>query len=191
MRIITINLPEKYLVAIQILIDLKIYPNRSEAIRKALKEFLHAESIMSDELEFDAFKALMKPSCEGLEKSIPITKEPEPKVSAINSIKSPKSMKPMEKPKILYKLFHGELTFNYIVSYLKESKIPLNTYELADKLKINYSTVNNELNKLMKQAPKLIKPEKRRTKKGEGTLRWYYSLNESSFNQLLAGVCQD
>ncbi|MHA2474883.1 MAG: ribbon-helix-helix domain-containing protein [Promethearchaeota archaeon] len=33
MKIITINLPEKYLQAIQILNDMNIYPSRSEAIR--------------------------------------------------------------------------------------------------------------------------------------------------------------
>ncbi|MHA2288597.1 MAG: ribbon-helix-helix domain-containing protein, partial [Promethearchaeota archaeon] len=39
MKIITINLPEKYLEAIQTLNDLGIYPSRSEAIRTALSEF--------------------------------------------------------------------------------------------------------------------------------------------------------
>lgn len=40
MKIITINLPEKYLDAIQTLIDAKTYPSRSEAIRMALRNFL-------------------------------------------------------------------------------------------------------------------------------------------------------
>ena len=43
MKIITINLPEKYLEAIQTLNDLGIYPSRSEAIRTALSEFLDEE----------------------------------------------------------------------------------------------------------------------------------------------------
>jgi len=46
-KIITINLPQKYLDAIQILQDFRIYPSRSEAIRVALRRFL------SNELEFD------------------------------------------------------------------------------------------------------------------------------------------
>jgi Arc/MetJ-type ribon-helix-helix transcriptional regulator len=36
MKIITINLPEKYLQAIQILNDMNIYPSRSEAIRMTI-----------------------------------------------------------------------------------------------------------------------------------------------------------
>ena len=43
MKIITINLPEKYLSAIKILNDLGIYPSRSEAIRIALREYLYDE----------------------------------------------------------------------------------------------------------------------------------------------------
>ncbi|MBY9006659.1 MAG: ribbon-helix-helix protein, CopG family [Candidatus Lokiarchaeota archaeon] len=58
MQIITINLPEKYLEAIQILNDLKIYPSRSEAIRNALKMFLTDELKMDKELEGDYFKML-------------------------------------------------------------------------------------------------------------------------------------
>ena len=53
MQIITINLPEKYLDAIQILNDYKIYPSRSEAIRIALKQFLANELKMDEELEED------------------------------------------------------------------------------------------------------------------------------------------
>ena len=47
MKIITINLPEKYLNVIQTLIDLQTYPSRSEVIRLALQDFLEPE------LEFD------------------------------------------------------------------------------------------------------------------------------------------
>ena len=60
MQIITINLPEKYLEAIQILNDLKIYPSRSQAIRNALEMFLSNELKMDQELEKDNFKRLAK-----------------------------------------------------------------------------------------------------------------------------------
>jgi Arc/MetJ-type ribon-helix-helix transcriptional regulator len=53
MRIITINLPEPYLEAIQLLQDFGIYPSRSEAIRKALKDFLGDELIFFQDLEYD------------------------------------------------------------------------------------------------------------------------------------------
>ena len=60
MQIITINLPEKYLEAIQILNDYKIYPSRSEAIRNALERFLTNELKMDKELDEDNFKMLTK-----------------------------------------------------------------------------------------------------------------------------------
>jgi len=43
MQNITINIPDIYDVNIQKLIKMKIVPSRSEAIRTALREFLHAE----------------------------------------------------------------------------------------------------------------------------------------------------
>jgi len=60
MRIITINLPEKYLDAIQILNDLEIYPSRSEAIRIALENFLKDELKMYEDLETDKFQLLIE-----------------------------------------------------------------------------------------------------------------------------------
>jgi Arc/MetJ-type ribon-helix-helix transcriptional regulator len=60
MKIITINLPEKYLDAIQTLNDLGIYPSRSEAIRIALHNFLSNELKMYKDLEEDSFKMLMR-----------------------------------------------------------------------------------------------------------------------------------
>ena len=60
LKIITINLPEKYLQAIQILNDMGVYPSRSEAIRIALHQFLADELKMFNELEDDSFKMLMR-----------------------------------------------------------------------------------------------------------------------------------
>ena len=60
MKIITINLPEKYLEAIQILNDLGVYPSRSETIRIALKDFLKDELEMYQDLEGETFKKLVK-----------------------------------------------------------------------------------------------------------------------------------
>lgn len=42
-RTVTLNLPERYLIAIQVLIDLGLYLSRSEAIRQALSRFLSTE----------------------------------------------------------------------------------------------------------------------------------------------------
>ena len=60
MKIITINLPEKYLDAIQTLNDLGIYPSRSEAIRNALSQFLDDELEMFNNLQEDTFKMLIR-----------------------------------------------------------------------------------------------------------------------------------
>ena len=59
MRIITINLPEKYLDAIQVLNDLGLYPSRSEAIRAALGDFLKDEIDMDSNLDLENFKSIM------------------------------------------------------------------------------------------------------------------------------------
>lgn len=60
MKIITINLPEKYLEAIQSLQDLGLYPSRSEAIRTALREFLDDELKMFNNLETNTFKKIIR-----------------------------------------------------------------------------------------------------------------------------------
>jgi Arc/MetJ-type ribon-helix-helix transcriptional regulator len=60
MKIITINLPEKYLSAIKILNDLGIYPSRSEAIRIALRDFLTEELKMYEELDEESLVYLLK-----------------------------------------------------------------------------------------------------------------------------------
>ena len=60
MKIITINLPEKYLAAIQVLRDLGQYPSRSEAIRIALGDFLAKELKMYNDLEEESFKILIR-----------------------------------------------------------------------------------------------------------------------------------
>ncbi|MFX1470329.1 MAG: ribbon-helix-helix domain-containing protein [Promethearchaeota archaeon] len=60
MKIITINLPEKYLEAIQILNDMGVYPSRSEAIRIALEDFLTKELKMYKDLDDESFKMLIR-----------------------------------------------------------------------------------------------------------------------------------
>jgi len=59
-KIITINLPEKYLGALQILQDLGIYPSRSESIRVALGDFLAGDLKMVKDLKPETFKILIR-----------------------------------------------------------------------------------------------------------------------------------
>lgn len=60
MKIITINLPEKYLAAIQVLNEGGVYPSRSEAIRVALYQFLSKEFKMYKDLDPESFKILIR-----------------------------------------------------------------------------------------------------------------------------------
>ncbi|MCJ7648652.1 MAG: ribbon-helix-helix domain-containing protein [Candidatus Lokiarchaeota archaeon] len=60
MKIITINLPGKYLSAIQTLNDMGVYPSRSEAIRIALRDFLDNELTMFNDLEDESFRMLLR-----------------------------------------------------------------------------------------------------------------------------------
>ena len=43
MRLITLNLPEPYIKALDKLVEEKKFPNRAEAIRMAIRDFLKAE----------------------------------------------------------------------------------------------------------------------------------------------------
>jgi Arc/MetJ-type ribon-helix-helix transcriptional regulator len=60
MKIITINLPEQYIEAIQSLQDLGICASRSEAIRTALREFLGEELMTFNDLETNTFKKIIR-----------------------------------------------------------------------------------------------------------------------------------
>jgi Arc/MetJ-type ribon-helix-helix transcriptional regulator len=51
MRITTINLPERYIDAIEELTERGSFPNRSEAVRVALKEFLADELQLYQDLD--------------------------------------------------------------------------------------------------------------------------------------------
>jgi Arc/MetJ-type ribon-helix-helix transcriptional regulator len=45
MQLITINLPQAYIDGLEKLVEDEIYPNRSEAIRNAVRDFLRRENI--------------------------------------------------------------------------------------------------------------------------------------------------
>ena len=44
MRLITLHLPEPYILALDRLVEEKMYPNRSEAIRVAVRDLLKVEA---------------------------------------------------------------------------------------------------------------------------------------------------
>ncbi len=49
MRVVTVHLPEAYLEAIDELVRKKRYPNRAEAIRMAVRDFIRTEARLSVE----------------------------------------------------------------------------------------------------------------------------------------------
>lgn len=51
MKIITINLPPAYIAALQLLVDLGIYPSRSEAVRIALRDCINDDLLLKQDLE--------------------------------------------------------------------------------------------------------------------------------------------
>ncbi len=60
MKIITINLPDKYLDAIQVLIENGMLPSRSQGIRNALQEFLADELKLNSRLDTESFKMILR-----------------------------------------------------------------------------------------------------------------------------------
>lgn len=59
MKVITINLPEPFLSAIQILVERGVYPSRSEAIRIALRDFLSGDLKFYSDLNPESFNMFL------------------------------------------------------------------------------------------------------------------------------------
>ncbi len=60
MKIITINLPNRYIDAIQVLNDLGEYSSRSEAVRKAIKDLINEELSFFQEIDQKEFRRIIK-----------------------------------------------------------------------------------------------------------------------------------
>jgi antitoxin ParD1/3/4 len=48
LKVVTVHLPEPYLQAIDELVRRRLYPNRAEAIRMALRDFIRSEVQISE-----------------------------------------------------------------------------------------------------------------------------------------------
>ncbi|GBC70907.1 MAG: ribbon-helix-helix domain-containing protein [Nitrososphaerota archaeon] len=48
MKVVTVHLPEAYLEAIDELVKRRLYPNRAEAIRMAVRDFIKEEARSSE-----------------------------------------------------------------------------------------------------------------------------------------------
>jgi len=47
-KVVTVHLPEAYIEAIDQLVKKKLYPNRAEAIRMAVRDFIMEEAMISE-----------------------------------------------------------------------------------------------------------------------------------------------
>jgi len=47
-KVVTVHLPEAYIEAIDELVRRRIYPNRAEAIRMAVRDFIREEAAISE-----------------------------------------------------------------------------------------------------------------------------------------------
>lgn len=48
MRVVTVHLPEVYIDAIDQLVRRRLYPNRAEAIRMAIRDFIMEEAVRGE-----------------------------------------------------------------------------------------------------------------------------------------------
>lgn len=48
MKVVTVHLPEAYIEAIDQLVKRRLYPNRAEAIRMAIRDFIMEEAMRSE-----------------------------------------------------------------------------------------------------------------------------------------------
>lgn len=58
MKIATINIPDAFLDSIETLVDLGLYPSRSEVVREAIKQFLTREASFNNDIEKEKFAKL-------------------------------------------------------------------------------------------------------------------------------------
>lgn len=157
-RIITINVPEDYLDRMDDLIDLNIYQNRSDIVRIALKRFVVKELEHSLDLERKTFLDLMRhdPRKKSLKKKrrSPSPRKPMKKEEKINPHLINYEFKQLTQPRRLYKIFHGELYFNHVISHLAEREGFVSYETLAGLLGVKEA--NTIIYKLDLKAPGLL-----------------------------------
>ena len=202
MKIITINLPNKYLDAIQTLQDLGTIPSRSEAIRIALKDFLKNELEFYEDLDDETFKCIINENTKNDKKTV---FNGQPKINSMTTIPIKKSTvknekalkqpttivsndlilnqkKQPSKPNKFVNLISGKehLTLNLIASYLNENT-ELSTIQLLEKLGLNSdqeSVVKKTIGQIKARFSDLIEITK--TKQG-----YVYKVNKTILEKAL------
>ena len=64
MKLISVNLPETYLKVLEILVSENKFPNRSEAIRVAIRDLIKTEYLIEDSVKRNINPSLIEPEIE-------------------------------------------------------------------------------------------------------------------------------
>lgn len=171
-RIISVNLPKKYINIIGTLVQ-DIYPSRSELIRVAVHDLLIEE--LKEEKEKDN------------NESSQIQKEIESKIiRRLEIIKETKERKPRKlieqykNPEKLLKIYQYEINRNLIISFLNEINGEMkDAYELQEIMGMDNSMVKYTINLILKDYPLLI------NKKHGNSNLLVYSLNREELKRVM------
>ena len=63
-KLISVNLPESYLKVLEILVSESKFPNRSEAIRVAIRDLIKTEYLIEESIERNINPSVIKPEIE-------------------------------------------------------------------------------------------------------------------------------
>jgi Arc/MetJ-type ribon-helix-helix transcriptional regulator len=63
-KLISVNLPESYLKVLEILVSENKFPNRSEAIRVAIRDLIKTEYLIEESIERNILQRAIKPEIE-------------------------------------------------------------------------------------------------------------------------------
>ena len=64
MKLISVNLPETYLKVLEVLVSENKFPNRSEAIRVAIRDLIKTEYLIEDSIKRNINPSLIEPEIE-------------------------------------------------------------------------------------------------------------------------------
>ena len=64
MKLISVNIPETYLKVLEILVSENKFPNRSEAIRVAIRDLIKTEYLIEDSVKRNINPSLIEPEIE-------------------------------------------------------------------------------------------------------------------------------
>jgi len=69
-KLISVNLPESYLKVLEILVSENKFPNRSEAIRVAIRDLIKTEYLIEESIERNIHQSAIKPELENIQEKL-------------------------------------------------------------------------------------------------------------------------